>query len=304
MKVSVITPSFNQGDYIEETILSVLNQKYSDVEYIIIDGGSTDQTVNIIKKYASRVDYWISEPDSGQAAAINKGMKMATGDLICWINSDDLLYTHFVAEMVQLFEKYPFVDFIYRDVEQGVNLSNRRLRKGKTTDFNNILKTFDLPVPQQGTMWKKEVLDKAGYLQEKWHVILDREFFTRIFYYCNTLYIPGAVAFFRNHINTKSVAQSYKWIEELNLFLDDIYIENIYELSHKFLSLKKHSVVNVSLMNSKISQKNGNKNEYNRFLNKAKKTHIRLYLYYKYWVKLSVSIRKVILKHIVTLNKH
>ena len=89
MSLSIITPSFNQGEYIEQTIDSVLSQKYPNLEYIIIDGGSTDQSVEIIKKYKKHLAYWVSEPDQGQSDAINKGLRMATGEIINWINSDD-----------------------------------------------------------------------------------------------------------------------------------------------------------------------------------------------------------------------
>ena len=88
-RISIITPSYNQGGYIEDTILSVINQDYPNLEYIIIDGGSTDNTVDIIQKYSDRIDYWISEKDTGQSNAINKGFRKATGDIINWINSDD-----------------------------------------------------------------------------------------------------------------------------------------------------------------------------------------------------------------------
>jgi len=90
-KISIITPSYNQGQYIEETILSVINQDYSNFEYIIIDGGSTDETINIINQYKDKIDFFISEKDKGQSDALNKGFKQATGEILCWINSDDQL---------------------------------------------------------------------------------------------------------------------------------------------------------------------------------------------------------------------
>lgn len=91
-RISIVTPSFNQADFIEETIQSVLNQTYTNFEYIIIDGGSTDGSVEIIKKYQHELVYWASEPDKGQSHAINKGFRRATGDLLCWVNSDDVLF--------------------------------------------------------------------------------------------------------------------------------------------------------------------------------------------------------------------
>ena len=142
VKVSIITPSYNQALYLEETILSVLAQTYSNIEYIVIDGGSTDGSVEIIQRYAHRIDYWCSEKDAGQADAINKGFQHATGDLICWINSDDILYATFVEERVQQFKQHPDIDMIYGDVEQGVDLNHKKVRYGAKTCYEEIKITF------------------------------------------------------------------------------------------------------------------------------------------------------------------
>ena len=134
MLVSIITPSYNQGEYLEDTILSVLNQDYPEIEYIVIDGGSSDNSVDVILKYAERISYWVSEPDKGQADAINKGFRKSRGNLICWINSDDLLYPDFVSTRVKQFLNNPGTDFIYGDVDQGISPGEKRLRKGAQTD--------------------------------------------------------------------------------------------------------------------------------------------------------------------------
>lgn len=105
-KISIITPSLNQGDFIEECIRSVLLQQYPNLEYIIIDGGSQDNTVNIIKKYEPWIDYWVSEEDSGQSQAINKGMKIATGDIVAWLNSDDMYFPGVFFEIARQFSIY------------------------------------------------------------------------------------------------------------------------------------------------------------------------------------------------------
>src|SRR5450759_2806690 len=112
MKISVITPSYNQGQFLEETILSVINQNYPNLEYFIIDGGSTDNSIEIIKKYEKHLTYWVSEKDNGQAHAINKGFKKATGDIVCWINSDDLLIQGAINTISNYFSRNPDVQFI------------------------------------------------------------------------------------------------------------------------------------------------------------------------------------------------
>ncbi len=111
-KISIITPSFNQGRYIEQTILSVLNQNYPNLEYIIIDGGSTDETVDIIKKYASKITYWVSEKDTGQTDALNKGFAKCTGEIVNWINSDDYYEPGALLAIGNLFKNNPAVNVV------------------------------------------------------------------------------------------------------------------------------------------------------------------------------------------------
>src|SRR5882724_9660763 len=111
-KISVVTPSFNRGRFLEETILSVLNQNYANLEYIIIDGGSNDETVEIIRRYEDRLAYWISEKDRGQAHAINKGLEKATGDIFAFINSDDLYLPGAFRAVAEYFREHPSCEWL------------------------------------------------------------------------------------------------------------------------------------------------------------------------------------------------
>jgi glycosyltransferase involved in cell wall biosynthesis len=220
--VTVITPSFNQSKYLEETINSVLNQDYSNIEYIIIDGGSSDNSVELIKKYETKLAYWVSELDKGQADAINKGFLIATGDYICWLNSDDILYPDFISRRIKEFEQNSEIDMIYGDVDQGPAPADTKVRKGAGTSYNLMRKTLEIPIPQQSAIWRRRVLEKTGILDPKWHVLLDRDYFIRISRNHRILYIPGSLAFFRVHQYSKSIKEAIRWAEELPVYYESL----------------------------------------------------------------------------------
>ena len=215
-KVTIVTPSFNQGRYLEETIRSVLLQGYPNLEYLIIDGGSTDNSIEIIRKYEPWLAFWISEPDNGQADAINKGFIKSTGAYLGWLNSDDILYPSAIFRVVEAFRLKPDADMIYGDIEQGESLEREvRPLKGEQIEFSEMLKTLRVPIPQQGSLWRRTVIESVGLLDYRWNVVLDREFYTRVAEKFHVHYLPGPLGFFRNHELSKSISQGEDWLSEL-----------------------------------------------------------------------------------------
>lgn len=215
-KVSIITPSFNQGQFLEETIRSVLLQGYPNLEYLIIDGGSSDNSIEIIRKYEPWLTYWVSEPDQGQADAINKGMRKSTGEYLGWLNSDDLLYPSAIRGVIEAFRYDRDAELIYGDVEQGLTFQHGfSVLHGEQLEFGLMLKTLRIPIPQQGSLWRRSVVERIGPLDQRWQVVLDREFFTRAAEKCHIRYRPGVLGFFRNHEHSKSISQKRQWLVEL-----------------------------------------------------------------------------------------
>lgn len=280
--VSIITPSYNQGKYLEQTIQSVLNQTHSNIEYLVIDGGSADNSIDIIKKYEEKISYWISESDDGQADAIDKGFRHSNGDFVCWVNSDDILYPDYVAKRVQQFKENPNVDMIYGDIEQGLGLSNKRLRKGRQTSIKDMLKYAECPIPQQSAMWRRGVIEKIGYLDPQWHVLLDREYFIRTAANCSIKYITGAVAFFRHHKHSKSIMEKLKWAEELPRYYEMVFNDNIYDLLPELLSYKGKCLSKVYLKCAKIYAHAEKKHEAEDFFTQSKKSSFYNYILERY----------------------
>jgi len=184
-KISVVTPSYNQGRFIEETIRSVLLQRYPNLEYVIIDGGSTDETVEIIRRYEEWVTEWVSEPDDGQSHAINKGFSRSTGEYVCWINSDDLLqhnalYRH--ARTVGFSKDILYAgDCIYWN-EDGEPLGRHRPMVETLEDLVRIGDVWrrDGAIQQPATLFPLDVARKVGELDEQNHLAMDYEFWGRL----------------------------------------------------------------------------------------------------------------------------
>lgn len=180
-KITVITPSFNQGETLEETIRSVLDQGYSNLEYMILDGGSTDDSVDIIKRYADRLSYWVSEKDRGQSHAINKGLERATGDVVAWLNSDDFYYPGALETIAQAYTAHPEAG-LYVGNGALVDKSGARIRRysnGIAFDFETLLRGSNF-ILQPSTFINRKALDKAGLVDESLHYVMDLELWLRI----------------------------------------------------------------------------------------------------------------------------
>ena len=181
-RISIITPSYNQGEYIEKTIKSILSQEYPNLEYIIIDGGSTDNTIEIIKKYENDITYWVSEPDKGQTDALKKGFSMATGDFFLWVNSDDYLLPDAINKFVDAHIKNPSADLIVglgRRSDPNGNIFKSDVPIGEITlDF--LFNWMEGPwFCQPSSMFSRKVWEDCGPFNEKFRIAFDLDFWIK-----------------------------------------------------------------------------------------------------------------------------
>lgn len=210
-KISIVTPSYNQGQFLEETLLSVLDQNYPNLEYFVMDGGSTDNSVEIIQKYAPRLTYWESKPDRGQSHAINKGFKMATGELVAWLNSDDLLLPGAVFEIAKIWSEDTTVGFIHGTSEL-IDESGESKGKyfGSRFDFLESLTTSRNTVAQPSTFISRNSLLDVGFLDETLHMSMDWELWLRVGAKYKTTFIPKVLSKTRHWPMTKTNTQLVK----------------------------------------------------------------------------------------------
>jgi len=208
MKVSIITPSYNQGQFLEETIVSVLKQDYKNMEYIVIDGGSTDNSVDIIRKYQDRINYWVSEKDSGQTHAINKGFRRASGHIVGWLNSDDILCAGTVKNIAEVFENNPGCGIVYGQI-QGIDKEGKYLKEKIVIPkiSQNKLLNINTCVPQPGSFYLKDIVKAAGYLDMTLNYVMDYDLWIRMLAINpNCIYIPKIVSKIRRHDNSKTMS--------------------------------------------------------------------------------------------------
>ena len=192
--VSIITPSYNGAEYVEQMLLSVLNQDYPRIEFIFMDGGSTDGTLAIVQRYDSRID-WKSTPDAGQADAINRGFRRATGDILGWLNTDDLLTEGAVSTIVNYFQSRPDVSYIYGDA-LAIDEHNRTFgirTHVRQTNFDELLREGDYII-QPAAFWRRELWDRIGELDLNLRYALDYDYWMRTAKHYPLHYIPVCLA--------------------------------------------------------------------------------------------------------------
>jgi glycosyltransferase involved in cell wall biosynthesis len=215
--VSIITPSFNQGKFIEETILSVLSQTYHKIEFIIVDGGSTDNTMAVVDKYSNKIDIIIHEKDEGQTDAINKGFKRAKGELVGWINSDDILYPECVEKIVELYKKHPSGAVYYHSNLDWIDDQSRLISKRKVEipDKNHLLNR-NSKIIQIGSFYPLTLVNQINYLNKSLYYCMDLDLWLRLLSHGNIYYTKGkAYSAFRMYPGTKTETGKFNFLQNI-----------------------------------------------------------------------------------------
>jgi glycosyltransferase involved in cell wall biosynthesis len=220
--VSIITPSFNQARFLEETMLSVLNQDYPNLEYLVVDGGSQDGSLEIIQKYAHRLTWWVSEKDRGQTDAINKGFGRAKGEILAWLNSDDTYQPGAIAQAVAYLQAHPEAGMVYGDAnlidQQGKLIGKFPARQ---TDYKRLRQGF-VHIPQQAAFFRSSLWRQVGPLDPSFYFAMDYDLWVRLARLAPLHYQPKCWANFRLHDSGKSVVSDDRcWPEMLRVHYRD-----------------------------------------------------------------------------------
>ncbi len=274
-KISIVTPSFNQGRFLEETILSVLNQRYPNLEYIVIDGGSTDESVDIIRRYENRLTYWISEKDNGQVPAINKGLEQATGDIFAFINSDDVYLPGAFAAVAEYFENYPECEWVCGDTMMfGDGYATELMQTVVPRSAAHCL-SWAYSAAQPGHFWKRELVE--GGFDESWPYDFDHDLYVRLLLTGHSCeHMPLPVAAYRLHAVSKTVAEGHRQIEEFDRSAE-VYESSLQGADRRWCRATRF------LRRSYAASEAGNKRESARWLMRALATHPESLAHRPFW---------------------
>ncbi|CAB1060959.1 hypothetical protein D1BOALGB6SA_5726 [Olavius sp. associated proteobacterium Delta 1] len=240
-KVSIVTPNYNYENYIGKTIESILKQSYKNIEHIIVDDGSTDNSVDIINSYISEYPdriKLITQKNNGQSNALNKALKRVTGDIIGWINSDDTFCNDSISKIIDAFSKNKTVDIIFGDMNV-VDLDGNYIYKRRHLKFSFIQSCFVgfyTTLSSNTIFWKKKAMDENGYLDENLHYNMDGEFFSRLTRNMKVLHINDSIANFRKQPHTKASEKFDNWNEIVRK-------ELMYELRNSYNNLPISKII-------------------------------------------------------------
>lgn len=280
-KISIITPCFNSENYLEETIRSVILQEYPNLEYIIVDGGSKDTTIDIIKRYEPWISYWVSEADSGQSEAINKGIHRATGEWVAWINADDLYFPDTFKTIAGIIKKNKttswvvgstvYIDNDFNKIGEFIpelytaNGRDKKYQRGEWLDFV-CTKRSGIALSQPASFWRREAVVKAGYIDETLQYAMDHELYGRLAYQgFRPVLHKKPLACFRIHDQQKSTNYPVAfWEEELKI---------VYNWAHRVNGVEKKKL-----------------EDYGEWLNRR----IKLYPYMSIYRSVKTKIKKIL----------
>lgn len=253
-KISIVTPSLNQGQFIEATIRSVLSQQYPNLEYLVIDGGSSDNTVDVLKRYGGQVE-WVSEKDNGQSDAINKGLRRAGGEILMYLNADDLLLAGTLSRVAQTFTRYPAAMWVTGRC-RIIDENNHEVRRLITAYKNMLLRLHGRTllsitdyISQPATFWRAEVVRQLGLLDESFHYALDYEYFLRLNARFQPVILHEYLAAFRVHLHSKNTNAGHRnvYVQEDRLAVQK-YTRSKFLLAlhdmHRWLMTTTYSMLN------------------------------------------------------------
>ncbi|OHX37129.1 hypothetical protein BJL95_20870 [Methylomonas sp. LWB] len=248
-KISIITPSLNQGKFIEETIRSILLQNYPNLEYIVIDGGSTDNSIEIIKKYENWIHYWVSEKDEGQSHAINKGLEACTGDIIAWVNSDDTFANDtlfYVADKFNLNDANWLIG-IANIIDESSNRVGFRNPPKDVTQETFLCWTGNW-FPQQSTFWNRKMLELIGHLDISLHYVMDVDLWWKMTKRTSPIIENKVLSNYRVHNKSKTVFDNEKSNQELASWIYNNFILNATNKYDNFIHILHRQIYLQSLI--------------------------------------------------------
>ncbi len=268
LRISVVTPSYNQAQFLEETIRSVLDQGYENLEYQVMDGGSTDRSMEVVREYEKQLARWESGPDGGQSAAINKGWRGSTGQVLAWLNADDRYTPGTLSKVAELFRKYPDVGLVYGACYSDIcGTSTQRLYQPPAFDFKKLL--LENYIPQPTVFIRRSVLDQVGFLDTSLRYCMDYDLWLR----CAQAgvrfqRIEGpALARFRVWAGSKTSQDAGGWVAEKLQVLEKIFSNPPASINLK--SIKKYAWARAYVTAAYGVSINGDPASARRFLGKA-----------------------------------